>query len=106
MRSPHGYFISVDPAASTSQENDIMSCAHAYCGNGNGSIHMVKSSLTGKLEVMVFRADGSHYFKECGYCRSCMAPVCPICDGKPCNNRHRRMEAMEELHHKLTLRCT
>lgn len=91
MRHPHGFGqIIGDPAhAHGIAEHDTITCIHC------GQVGMVKSSTTGKLEVMVFRADGTHYLKEAGFCRSCMEPVCPKCDGRPCNNRHRRMELLE-----------
>lgn len=91
MLKPHGYGMIVgDPAHSFGmEEHDTVTCIHC------GSIGMVKSALTGTLEVMVFRKDGTHYFKECGFCRSCMEPICPKCDGKPCSNRFRRLEKEE-----------
>lgn len=96
MRNPHGYAVIFDPDLRGGvEEHDTITCPHC------GSIGMTKSSSTGRLEVLIFRADGSHYLKECGFCRSCMEPVCPRCDGKPCDNRHRRIDAMEALAHKL-----
>jgi hypothetical protein len=91
MLRPHGFGqIIGDPAhAHGMAEHDAVNCIHC------GSISMVKSSTTGKLEVMVYRSDGTHYFKEAGFCRSCMAPICPRCDGKPCDNRFRRMDRQE-----------
>lgn len=93
MRKPHGFGqIIGDPKHSYGvAEHDTVMCIH--CGH----IDMVRSSLSGKLEVMVIRADGTHYMKECGFCRSCMEPVCPKCAGKPCDNRFRRMEAEEKV---------
>lgn len=91
MRSAHGYgVIAGDPAHNFGmQEHDTITCIHC------GQIGMTKSSATGRLEVMVFRADGSHYFKEAGFCRSCFEPICPKCDGKGCNNRFKRLELEE-----------
>lgn len=88
MRNAHGYATIIMPEGPV-QEMDTVTCVH--CGH----IDMTKSNLSGKLEVLVFRADGTHYLKECGFCRGCYEPVCPKCDGKPCNNRFRRMEFQE-----------
>lgn len=92
MLKAHGFgHIVGDPAHSFGMaEHDLVNCVHC------GGISMLKSSLTGKMEVMVMRRDGTHYMKECGYCRSCMEPICPKCDGKPCDNRFRRMEDQEK----------
>lgn len=92
MLKAHGFGqIIGDPAHGYGMaEHDLVNCVHC------GGISMVKSSTTGKMEVMVFRADGTHYMKECGYCRSCMEPICPKCDGKPCDNRFRRMDKQEK----------
>lgn len=96
MRNPHGYATISDPALGGLQEFDVMTCIHSYCAGGmGGSISMTKN-FSGNLEVMVFRADGTHYMKECGFCRSCMKPVCPICAGKPCSNRFKRMDEKEK----------
>lgn len=91
MRNAHGVGqIIGDPEHTFGMpEHDLVNCIHC------SSIAMSRSSATGKLEVMVFRADGTHYMKECGFCRSCMKPVCPKCDGKPCDNKFRRMEQQE-----------
>lgn len=92
MRNAHGFGqIIGDPAHTHGvAEHDVVNCIHC------GGISMTKSSATGKLEVMVFRADGTHYLKEAGFCRQCMAPICPKCDGRPCSNRFRRLEAQEK----------
>lgn len=92
MRGAHGFGqIIGDPAHGLGMpDHDVVNCIHC------GSVSMVKSSTTGKLEVMIFRADGSHYLKEAGFCRACMKPICPKCDGKPCNNRFRRLEEQEK----------
>lgn len=91
MRNPHGYATIIDPSfnGGSVQEHDTVTCIHC------GFIGMTKSSLSGKLEILVFRADGTHYMKECGFCRSCFEPVCPKCDGKPCDNRFRRLDQQE-----------
>lgn len=96
MRNPHGYATIIDPAFGGVQEFDVISCIHC------GSVSMTKSAL-GNLEVMVYRADGTHYMKEAGFCRSCMKPICPKCNrpGAPCNNRFRRMEQEEAAARKL-----
>lgn len=94
MRNPHGYATIVDPGKGV-EEFDTISCIHC------GGISMTRSRLTNNLEVMVFRADGTHYMKEAGFCRSCMKPICPRCVGKGCNNRFRRLEAEEALARKL-----
>lgn len=92
MRKPHGFGqIIGDPAHSFGMaEHDMVTCIHC------GGISMSRSSVTGKLEVLIMRVDGTHYMKECGTCRSCMEVICPRCVGKPCNNRWRRMEAEEK----------
>lgn len=94
MRQPHGYSTIIDPVTGT-QEHDAISCIHC------GGISMVRSSLTGKLEVMVYRGDGTHYMHEAGFCQNCCRPICPRCIGKGCNNRFKRMEAEETLARKI-----
>lgn len=89
MRDPHGYSIIIDPTFGSPQENDNICCIHC------GKIDMVRSGLSGNLEVLVYRADGTHYLKEAGFCRSCMKDICPACDGKPCSNRFRRLDEQE-----------
>lgn len=89
MRNAHGYATIADPSLGGLQEFDVMNCIHC------GKVEMTKGS-SGNLEVMVFRADGSHYLKECGFCRSCYKPICPKCNGKPCNNRFKRLEEEEK----------
>jgi hypothetical protein len=88
MRNPHGYATISDPGVGSLQEFDTVSCIHC------GGISMTRS-LSGTLEVMVYRADGTHYMMEAGFCRSCMKPICPRCVGKPCDNRFKRMEREE-----------
>lgn len=91
MRSPHGYATIIgDPAHGFGMvEHDAVTCIHC------GGVSMTRSATSGRLEVMVFRADGSHYFKEAGFCRSCFQPICPKCDGRGCSNRFARMEQLE-----------
>ena len=91
MRKAQGFGQIIGPTETQlgMAEHDLVNCIHC------GEIAMVKSSLTGKLEVMVFRADGTHYTKEGGFCRSCFEPICPKCNGKPCDNRHKRLEEEE-----------
>lgn len=98
MRDPHGYATIIDPSFSSGngvQEFDTLSCIHC------GRIDMT-ANKSGKLEVLVFRADGTHYMKEAGFCRSCYKPICPICDGKPCSNRFKRLDEQEAAARKFT----
>jgi hypothetical protein len=88
LRNAHGYGVIIDPVLGM-QESDQLSCIHC------GQVDMLKSSLTGALEVMIFRSDGTHYMKEAGFCRNCMKHICPRCVGKPCSNRFKRMEEEE-----------
>lgn len=91
MLNPNGYAHIIDPNAPGGEsKHDVVTCIE--CGH----IDMVRPGLGQPLSVMIFRTDGTHYFKECGFCRSCMQPVCPRCDGKPCNNRFRRIDAEEK----------
>jgi hypothetical protein len=98
MRNPHGYATIIGPpitgtdqGISGVQEFDTLTCIHSYC---RGSVSMTRSK-NGKIEIMVFRADGTHYMKEAGFCRSCMAPICPICTGKPCSNKFAKLDEDE-----------
>jgi hypothetical protein len=99
MRNPQGYAEVIDPTHAFGRmvtEHDTITCIHC------GRVNMTRGP-TGKLECMVFRADGTHYFREAGFCRSCYQPVCPICDGKPCQNRFRIMDEAEARTRKLIL---
>jgi hypothetical protein len=97
MRNPQGCAEIIDPTGSRLvTQYDTITCIHC------GSVQMTRGP-TGKLECLVFRADGTHYFREAGFCRSCYNPVCPKCDGKLCQNRFRLMDE-EEKRSKLFLR--
>jgi hypothetical protein len=90
VRDPRGYAVIIDPTASRlTQEHDVITCIH--CGN----VQMTRGQ-SGALECMVFRADGTHYFRAAGFCRNCYRHVCPVCDGKPCTNRFRLMDEEEK----------
>lgn len=89
MRTPGGYATIIDPDAKHAvQEFDTFVCAHCP------SVQMTKGP-NGKLEVLVYRADGSHYMKEAGFCRSCFQHICPACIGKPCFSRFKRLDQEE-----------
>lgn len=89
MRNPHGYATIADPSFGSIQEFDVLSCIHC------GKVDMTRNP-DGNLSVLVYRADGTHYLKEAGFCRSCYKPICPRCVGKLCDNRFRRLEEEEK----------
>ncbi len=90
MLKPDGYGIGLGPDWKGGKvEHDNVTCIHC------GKIDMVRPGLGQALAVMVFRADNTHYFKEAGFCRSCMAYHCPKPECQTCNNRFKRMEAEE-----------
>jgi hypothetical protein len=90
MRKPDGYSIIIDPGGNNFvQEFDNVTCIHC------GQISMTRSGTTGKLECLVFRADGAHHMREAGFCRNCYHHICPRCDGKPCVNRFRKLDGEE-----------
>lgn len=96
MRTPGGYATIIDPDARQAvQEFDTFTCAHC------GGISMARGP-NGKPEVMVFRADGSSYMLEAGFCRSCFSHICPRCLGKPCDNRFRRIDRQEAEAQRIT----
>lgn len=96
MLKPQGYATIIDPDARQQvQEFDTITCPHC------GGVSMTRAGTTSKYEVLVFRADGTHYMKEAGFCRGCFQPICPRCDGKPCSNRFKRMEEEERAARKL-----
>lgn len=91
MRSPHGYATIIDPTFSSGngvEEFDTMTCIHC------GRVDMTRGP-SGQLEVLVYRADGTHYLKQAGFCRNCYKEICPACVGKPCSNRFRRLDEQE-----------
>lgn len=89
MRNPQGYAEIIDPTAPRMvTEYDTVTCIHC------GSVSMTRGPK-GRLEVLVFRADGTHYMQEAGFCRSCYQEICPACVGKPCTNRFKRLEEEE-----------
>lgn len=99
MRRPDGYSAVTDPGGPRlTQEADLVTCIH--CGH----IDMTRFP-NGNLEVMIQRADGSHYFKQAGFCRNCMHHICPKCDGKPCRNRFAYLDEIEKAARKLQLVC-
>lgn len=88
MRNPQGYATIIHPGTGL-EEHDTITCIHC------GDISMTKSSFSGIPEVMVYRADGTHYLRECDFCRNCMAYYCPKCIGKPCRNRFKHLDQIE-----------
>jgi hypothetical protein len=96
MRNPQGYAHIIDPGARLlKQEFDTITCIH--CGH----VDMTRAGMTGRLEVLVYRSDGTHYMKEAGFCRGCFRPICPVCEGKPCTNRFKKLELEESAANKL-----
>lgn len=98
MRNPQGYATIIHPERGI-EEHDTVTCIHC------GQIAMTKSSFSGIPEVLVYRADGTHYLRPCDFCRNCMAYYCPRCIGKPCMNRFKKMELDEAADRKKFL-CT
>lgn len=91
MLQQQGYATIIDPNSPIAvQEFDTITCPHC------GSVSMTKTQGFNKYQVLVFKADGTHYMRDAGFCRSCYQPVCPKCDGKPCDNRFRRLEEEEK----------
>lgn len=89
MLKPGGYATIIDPGArQLVTEHDAITCPHC------GKVEMTKAGF-GNPEVLVFRADGSHYMRAAGFCRKCFQHVCPRCDGKECDNRFRRLDEQE-----------
>ena len=88
MLRANGYGVIIGPDGN--QENDVVTCVHC------SRIEMVRPGVGKPLSVLVYRANGTHYLKEAGFCRNCMAPICPACDGKPCNNRFRQLDEDEK----------
>ena len=96
MRNANGYATLIGPNFRGGvQEHDVVTCIHC------GAVSMTRSKISGQLEVLVYRPDGTHYLREAGFCRSCMAPTCPKaeCNG-PCTNRFRRLDEEEKLARK------
>jgi hypothetical protein len=88
MRNPQGYATIIQPGGPI-EEHDTITCIHC------GQIGMTRSSFSGIPEVLVYRADGTHYMREAGFCRNCMAHICPRCVGKDCSNRFKKMDQDE-----------
>jgi hypothetical protein len=88
MRNPQGYATIIHPAGPL-EEHDTVTCIHC------GQIGMTRSSFSGIPEVLVYRADGTHYMREGGFCRNCMAHTCGRGCCVECNNRFRRMDNQE-----------
>jgi hypothetical protein len=98
MRQPGGYATIIDPGASRLvEEFDTITCPHC------GFVAMTRAGLRATPQVMIFRADGTHYMKDAGFCRDCYQHVCPRCDGKPCDNRFRRLDREEAEARKLII---
>jgi hypothetical protein len=89
MRNPQGYAEIIDPGAGRLVTGfDTITCIHC------GKIEMTRGP-SGKLECLVFKADGTHEMREAGRCYSCWQEICPACVGKPCSNRFRKMDEDE-----------
>ena len=90
MRNPMGYATIIDPTASRlTEEFDTITCPHC------GTVAMTKAAMTGCVEVLIYRADGTHYMREVSRCLKCYQHVCPKCEGKPCSNRFARLDEEE-----------
>lgn len=74
MRRPGGYAIWVDPTMPT-KECDTFTCKHC------NAVVVVEARC--KPE------------EAGGYCRMCMAPVCPACADKPCTPFEKKLDAIE-----------
>lgn len=94
MRHASGYATIVDPDHGI-QEFDAITCAHC------GGVSMTQTTVNSTPQVLVYRADGTHYMKDAGFCRACFSHICPLCNGKECSNRFKRIDEEEKLCRKL-----
>jgi hypothetical protein len=91
MLKPQGYGSGTGPAwRGGKTEGDMTCCIH--CGH----VDLVQAGIGKPLCVLVFRTDGTHYLREAGFCRSCMASTCGRAQCIPCNNRFRALEIEEK----------
>lgn len=90
MLNPQGYATIIDPDRGLI-EFDAVTCAH--CGN----VSMTRSTVNSTPQITVYKADGTNYEKDAGFCRACFHYICPICDGKPCSNRFKRLDEEEKV---------
>lgn len=69
-------------------EIDAPPCGHC------GFIMLMRPGF-GAPQTMIFRADGSSYFLDAGWCRKCSAYTCPRCIGVTCVPREKRADLEE-----------
>ena len=70
MRDAGGYSIITAPGE-RAVENDLENCAHCQ------AVQFLRAGLGGNPEIMIFRADGTHYLREARRCSNCWKFVCP-----------------------------
>jgi hypothetical protein len=69
MREANGYSIITSPGQ-RSVEHDLSCCAHCH------GVQFMKAGF-GHPQIMIFRADTTHYLVEAHRCRNCFQFVCP-----------------------------
>ena len=69
MRDAGGYSIVTEPGARP-VESDLTNCAHC------NAVQFVKAGF-GPPQILVYRADGTHYLHEARRCLNCYRYVCP-----------------------------
>lgn len=91
MRNAGGFAETILPGARTI-ERDTYTCGH--CQNISFTENVTVGG-TRKLQVLLFRSDGSHVMADAGFCRNCFRHICPRCDGKPCVPFEKRLDDEE-----------
>lgn len=94
MRNAEGYSVVVSPGERPI-EHDTATCAHCQ------GISFTKSP-GGKLQVLMFKNDGSHVLRDIGFCRNCYRYVCPRCEGKECVPFEKKLDLEEAAARKFT----
>lgn len=88
MRDAGGYSIVTSPGERP-VEHDLARCAHCPF------IMFMKPGFS-RPQTLIFRADGTHYEREAGFCQSCYQHVCPRCDGKDCQPYEKKVDLEEK----------
>lgn len=76
MLRADGYSIITSPGERP-VEADLEKCAHCQ------AIQFMRAGF-GAPQVMIFRADATHYMRDVSRCLNCYRFICPRCEGKPC----------------------
>jgi hypothetical protein len=94
MLNAPAYSEIINPGEKTIEHDSVL-CKHC------GRIMLMKAGFNSKPYMVVIKGDGSIYEREAGFCRKCYGYVCPVCDGKECQNYLAKIDEEEKIARKI-----